>query len=405
MRIILLVLLAACTPKDRAEPVITEPGTGATGGGAGAGGAGGGSGGTGGAGGTGGSGGAGGGGGTGGTGAVVVDQFGPDTSRTFTVIGTDADKLRTVRDIAFHPTRPEELWTINQDTDGVVIFFDPGTPGQTSLELLDIVRNHFMEEVSSLAFGSDDDSFASCQESRNTYDGSQPPDDFMGPVLWPGGSDVFAQANQGAFSLGSHIDMLHQSPNCMGIAWDKEHVYWVFDGFNSELVRYDFADPHVMGGDDHADGIIQRWEEVTLTRVAGVPGQMELDPATGLLYIADTGASRVLVVDTATGTSGGVLPLTNEPLDTFVRWVDNDAWDLVTTGLTEPSGLDLHDGTLFVSDHATGEIIAFDLDGNELQRISTPEGVGIMGIEVGPDGLIHYVNGVANVVVRVDAGT
>jgi hypothetical protein len=40
--------------------------------------------------------------------------------------------------------------------------------------------------------------------------------------------------------------MLHESPQCMGITHDPErntpfgNVYWVFDGLNSTLIRYDF---------------------------------------------------------------------------------------------------------------------------------------------------------------------
>ncbi len=407
-RLTLLVGLASCTADDSAYTNAVGPtdGAGGTGGAGGAGGSGGadgtgGAGGEGGSGGAGGEGGSGGAGGTGGTGLGSVPEFG--TAPTFTVIGTSADGLDTVRDVAFHPFRPEELWTVNQESDGVVQFFNPGEAGQTSEERLDVSRNHFMEEVAALAFGKDDDTFGSCQESRNTYDGAQPPDDFMGPVLWPSQSDVFAIEHQ--FGLGSHVDMLHQSPFCVGIAWETEHVYWVNDGRNGNLVRYDFAEPHSMGADDHSDGQIHRWEEVVLTRVAGVPSHMEFDAATAMLFIADTGAARIHVVDTTSGTSAGALSQFLEPLDVYVGWQDATQFTLVDSGLVEPSGLALANGRLFVSDHATGEIVAYDpLDGTELGRIATPEGPGIMGIDVGPDGLIYYANGAENVVARVNPG-
>ena len=189
----------------------------------------------------------------------------------------------------------------------------------------------------------------------------------------------------------------------MGIAWDSAKAYWVFDGYNGNLVKYDFVDPHEMGGDDHSDGQIFRWEEVALSRVENVPGHMEIDHDTNLLYIADTGASRIQVVDITSGTSDGSLLQFLEPLDTYVGWKDSTQYTLVDSGLDEPSGLALHDGRLFVSDHATGEIIAFDpVSGDELGRITTPEGAGIMGIEIGPDGKIYYVNGSEDIVARVD---
>jgi hypothetical protein len=56
--------------------------------------------------------------------------------------------------------------------------------------------------------------FATCQESRNTYNDQAPPNDFMGPTLWPADFDVYAHSNPEAVAfvgsdLGSHIDMLH----------------------------------------------------------------------------------------------------------------------------------------------------------------------------------------------------
>ena len=65
------------------------------------------------------------------------------------------------------------------------------------------------------------------------------------------------------------------------------------------------------------------------------------------------------------------------------------------------SGLALHDDRLFVSDHASGEVIAFELDGTEIERMSTPAD-RIMGIEIGPEGNLWYADAAANEVVRVD---
>jgi sugar lactone lactonase YvrE len=74
---------------------------------------------------------------------------------------------------------------------------------------------------------------------------------------------------------------------------------------------------------------------------------------------------------------------------------------VANTDLTHPSGIALHEGRLFVTDNATGEIVAYDLDGIELGRIQTPAS-SLMGIEIGPDGRIWYVDAEMNQLVRLD---
>jgi DNA-binding beta-propeller fold protein YncE len=331
---------------------------------------------------------------------TTVGTFGSDP--TFTVVA-QGGKFATPRDLEFHPDRPDELFVVNRDTDSVTVITNPGTPDQKEKNYADVYGNHFMEEVSSLAMGVDD-TFATCQESRNTYDGDFPADDFMGPALWPAGLDVLAQVEQGFGDLlGSHLDMLHQSPFCMGIAHDKRNVYWVFDGYNGNLVRYDFADDHGYGYDDHSDGVVWRYSEVDLDRVAGVPGHLVLDDASGLLYVADTGSGRVLAVDTGSGRKGDALPELNEPLAEYVE-MENVDFSVLVEGLDEPSGIAIDGDRLFVSEHGTGTIIAYDLAGTELDAIAVPEGPGVMGLEIGPDGALWYVHGDAEKVVRVDAG-
>jgi hypothetical protein len=326
----------------------------------------------------------------------------PEFGDTFTVIGTAADGLSAPRDLEFNPNAPEQLWTYNTTIHGVVIYFDPGTPMQTAEVRVDAYGQHFMAFVSSAAFG-DNGNFASCQESRNEWNvGPQPPDDFMGATLWSSDLDIFAVIGQ-EFPPngpeGSHLDMLHQSPLCMGIAHESGNAYWAFDGSAGNLVRYDFVDDHGPGGGDHSDGIIRRYVDVDVTRVANVPGHMELDHATGMLYVADTGGNRIMRLDTATGTNTGTLPGDWDGAD-YTGWEGAD-WQVLVGGLSSPSGVALDDGRLFVSENGTGDIIAFDLDGTELGRMSTPATL-LMGITIGPDGKIWYADPGANEIVRVD---
>lgn len=332
-------------------------------------------------------------------GGFSVPQFG----NTFTVIGTAADGLDAPRDLAFSPGAPEQLWTFNMLIHGTVIYIDPGTEQQTSEVRVDAYGQHFMAYVSSAAFG-DNGSFASCQESRDEWNvGPQDPDDFMGPSLWPADLETFAVIGQ-AFPPeggveGSHLDMLHQSPWCMGIAHDVDNVYWAFDGMNDDIVRYDFVEGHGPGGGDHSDGIIWRYADTTVTRVANVPGHMEIDHATGMLYVADTGAGRIMRLDTASGTNTGSLP--GDWDGATYEGVEGADYQAVVEGLSEPSGLALHEGRLFVSEHGSGDVIALELDGTEIERMSTPAD-RIMGITIGPAGDLWYVDAGANEVVRVD---
>lgn len=322
-----------------------------------------------------------------------VPEFGAN-GRSLVVAGSAADGLAVPRDLAFHPDRPGELWTVNRQTDGTVIYFDAGLATQSSQEIVDSHAGHFMDKVSGLAFGAAN-TFASCQESRNS-----PANDFMGPALWSADLAIYGQPGEGP--LGSHLDMLHQSPLCMGIAHDAANAYWVFDGKNGHVVYYDFAADHGPGHDDHSDGIVRRYTEVALTRLPDVIGDMALDPDTGILYVADTGAGRVVWMDTATGAKTDDLPEQFEPLAEFSEWTGVEH-GVFADGFDAPSGLAIGNGRLFVADHATGAITAFDLgSGDAVGRLETAA-EGIQGLTLSPDGKLWFVDATRNELVRIDA--
>ena len=346
---------------------------------------------------------------------TYISQFGPGFDEV--VIASSTDGLDEPRDLEFHPGigRSDELWVVNRADDSMVILHETGTPEQTSEERLDAYRNHFMEEVSAIAFGAYHDEFdyqfGTAQESRNTYNGASNPNDFMGPALWPSSLDHFAVENQNGENglLGSHIDMLHESPLGMGIAHDYDNVYWYNDGFYNELVRYDFQQDHDTGEHDHSDGIVHRYSEIELSRFAGIPGHMTLDKDTGILYISDTGANRVLWVNThdTTITSVDIYddPTRVESLAEYMRVTDVE-WGIFDTGISRPSGIALHDGTLFVSQNGNGKITGFNLDSDgkgfsNSRTVNTNAG-SIMGLEVGPEGKLWYVDSLNNIVVRLD---
>lgn len=324
-----------------------------------------------------------------------VAEFGGD-GRTFNVLGTSAQGLNGPRDLAFHPDRPTELWTVNRETDATVIYFDAGGVGQSSEDRRDVARGHFMDRVSSMAFGAAN-TFATCQESTNGGN------DFMGPVLWPADLAIYAQPPQpGSGELGTHLDMLHQSPDCMGIAWDEANRYWVFDGQNANLVFYDFGTDHGPGHDDHSDGIVRRFTEVELTRIPSVTSDMVLDHATGILYIADSGTDRILWVDTNTGEEKGNLSQSFEPLDEYTEWTGVEQ-GVLARELSVPSGLALDGSRLFLSENGSSAITVFDLadGGKPLGRLETPA-LAIAGLTLGPDGTLWYVDSSSDELVRID---
>ncbi len=321
-------------------------------------------------------------------------------------------------DLDFHPDR-DELWVVNrrfevaglcsQSNPGsarcrslgstTTIIFAPGTEAQSVKTLEDENSWHFMRRAPSLAMGALD-TFATCGEAA-TGNFEDDPVTYIGPSLWSADLEIYAQPSGGN---GSHLDMLHETPWCMGIAHERDNVYWLFNGDAGAIDRIDFHEDHGPGADDHSDGEVHRYLEGFVTRVPNVPSHMVFNPDDSFLYIVDTGSTRVIRMDTTSGRRGGALSPIWEPLARSGTMVDVFAEEVVAPGtLTEPSGLALHEGVLYVSDHATSELFAFDLAGNLLRKLATglPEGT-LAGIAVGPDDRLYLVDMLQGGVYRID---
>ena len=80
-------------------------------------------------------------------------------------------------------------------------------------------HTHFMAKVSGIAFNSDGN-FATSQEEDQITQPSTPAN-FMGPTLWDGNLKEWEEGHL------SHLDMLHNSPNGAGIAWEQGNVFWI----------------------------------------------------------------------------------------------------------------------------------------------------------------------------------
>jgi hypothetical protein len=191
----------------------------------------------------------------------------------------------------------------------------------------------------------------------------------------------------------------------MGIAHEVDNAYWVFDGWNEHIVRYDFKEDHGPGNDDHADGEVTRYTEIVVEKDGDVPSHLILDKSTGWLYVVDNGNDRVLRMDINSSTViNPNLPLINEQLAVHASMDAN--WEvIIDEGLDRPCGIEVMENRLLVSDYATGDIIIYDMDNGfaEIDRIITGE-VGITGIKIGPEGNIWYTNRMTNQVMMVAPG-
>lgn len=333
------------------------------------------------------------------------------SSVTFTEIANSDNGLDEPRDLAFNTTlRPDELWVVNADDNSAVIVFDASTDERTTEYRYDYAAPHFMDVPTGIAFGQDftteavgvPGTFATCGESTNGGN------DFMGPVLWSSDLSVFAMMDSPDpdINLGSHLDMLHEAPLCMGIAHERENIYWTFSGRwdDGAIVKFDFVEDNGIGNDDHSDGEAYRYVEDEVSYVEGVPSHVFYDDTDAMLYIADTGNSRIAKLDTTTGEEGN--DLTSAEGIFHVRMDDAVITDVVasdTNLLEAPSGLELHNGLIYVSDNANGRFSAFDLEGTQINYLESelPEG-SLGGMAFGPDGKLYFVDMAEDLVLRID---
>ncbi len=323
------------------------------------------------------------------------------------------DGLDIPRDLEFNPAEEDQLWIVNRGDNSVVIVNDAGTDDQETLYRGNTFGSaHFLAQPSALAFA-DDGTWASIHETDDFTQGPPSqggtPEDFMGPTLWDDNLDVFDGGH------GGHLDMLHNSPNGMGIAWEEDNTFWVFDGYHDSLTRYFFNSDHGYGGADHSDGEIERHVEGEMRWREDIPSHMEYDHSEDWLYVVDTGNNRIAIHDARSGAEAGTIGPNYDGISRMVAYEGGDCWTHIdgesVSGMGRPSGLVLWDedddgapDLLFTNDNRTGIIFAFDMEGQLVDSLETGlEDGALMGMDIDRHGNLWLVNALDNEVLRISS--
>ena len=321
------------------------------------------------------------------------------------ISGSETDGLNNPRDLDFNTYRSDmnELWVINENSatfdsnfgGSTVTFYNVGTDSQWTDYRKDSYSGHFMHTASAIAF-SDNGGFANTLDIQDAN--GNPSGYFSGCSLWESDTSVYARVNQNGPELGSHWDMLHQSPFSVGIAAETANIYWLFDGFHNTIAKYNFQEPHSdheHGGEDHSDGLVYRYDEVVVERVSGLSSHMVIDQGTDLLYVCDTGNNRIIRMNINSGSINYSLTPYGENIEGYYSMHNAEYETVIDSGLINPTGIDIYNNYLLVSDYSNGEIIIYNIEQQnnfqEIQRIQTNLSNDVMGIKVGPDGSIWYV--------------
>jgi hypothetical protein len=337
----------------------------------------------------------------------IIDGYVNATGIAVEQIAGSAQQVNSPTDLDFHPVLTnKELWVINKGTENsggsTVTIYDAGEVSQTSLWKQDGNAWHFMSLPTGLAFSSN----GNWANSPGVYDANHNGGAaFTGPSLWSSNMAIYAEPSGGN---GSHLDMLHLSPESQGVAAEIENVFWIFDGYNGDLVRYDFVEDHGPGNSYHGDAIVRRYSDDALAKDPAdeVVSHIILDENRQWLYVVDHGNQRVIRIDITTGSNQGGAPNypMNEPVAEYTEYTGYTQ-ETAVTGLSKPAGIDVIGDRMIVSEYQSGEIIIYDISAMpavELDRITTGY-TSVQGVKIGPDGKIWFVDQNSNGVYRINA--
>lgn len=310
-----------------------------------------------------------------------------------------ADAAAKLTDLAFDP-QSGNLWVIGYGDNSTHVGNGVMEGKGTWKRAVDPAAKHFMHKPPAFAM-TGGGFWGICGDNDNSQNG--PANLFMGPATFSMDPNIFGKRTAGG--LGSHLDMLHNSPNCKGIAHVDGSKFWVYNGYDNALDLYDFGQPHPPGGDDHSDGKIFRYAAGKVKpSTDGTSSHLFYDAEDGLLYAADTGNGRIVKLDTKSGKKGGGLDRANEPLVDEGMFDGATLEEVVPPGtLEKPSGLEINGGLLYVTDAATSQFHVFDKSGKMIRSLSTDlPGGSLSGFTFGPDKKIWFTDRVGGRVLRID---
>ena len=105
------------------------------------------------------------------------------------------------------------------------------------------------------------------------------------------------------------------------------------------------------------------------------------------------------------GVIGSDLDPYGENIEGYYSMIGADFETVIDSGLVSPTGIDIYNTFLLVSDYATGEILIYDLEPtNQFQlihKLETDIIDDLMSIKVGPDGTIWFVSTNANKLYQI----
>lgn len=341
-----------------------------------------------------------------------IDSYIKDSSlNVFTLVANSANSVSSPVDLDFYPnqvSRPYQLWVLNQGTastgGSTVIISNANQVSRTFKYVKDGNAWHFMSMASGIAFG---DSFWAT--SADILDANHSTGKYTGPTLWPSDLSIYGIVGNpsNATFNGSHLDMIHQSPYGKGIAFERDLVYWVLDGYEGNLKRYDYVQPHQPGGADHSAGAVIVCTNFKFTKHSTLPSHIVMDSDKKYLYGCDPVGKRIFRVDITSGVDIGSGSKVNfEALASYENYDSFKIKDIVNTGLVAPVGIDVYGDRLVVTDNGSDEIIIYNISDNysevgriKLKYTTSPDP---MGVKIGPDGVIYFVDKANRRVYKID---
>ena len=105
------------------------------------------------------------------------------------------------------------------------------------------------------------------------------------------------------------------------------------------------------------------------------------------------------------GEIGSDLDSYGENIEGYYSMIGADFETVIDSGLVSPTGIDIYNTFLLVSDYSTGDILIYDLEPtNQFQlihKLETDIIDDLMSIKVGPDGTIWFVSTNANKLYQI----